>query len=182
MRIPHTKALDAATSHRKFRLYIPVIIFLLGGLPSLLRGQTLAPDDLIRLLDIAPEKVDTFMRQKAFLLLHRESDSVSSTRYYSSIDRQTEKPTWVRSLSYTEASVAGQQGKMINYRTYDRGEYDQMLVWLLQHDYQTVKQFQFDRDKHAVYSNGKLSIRLKVGVAELPDKRKTWVYEWESGL
>lgn len=164
-----------------FRISIIVIMFVVGSYPAAGYAQTLSPDELMRLLNLAPDQIDTLLRQKNFLLLHRETDSASRISYYSSVERNTTKPTWVRSLSFSSAAVGNRQGKMVNYRTYDREEYDRMLSWFLQQNYKTEKQFQFGRDQHTIYSNEKESIRIKVGIAELPDHRKTWVYEWEAG-
>lgn len=170
------------TSVMRFRQPVFFLCTLLClGLPSSLRAQALAPSELMELLNLTPVQIDTLMRRKQFLLLQRESDSASATSYYSAVERNEEGPTWVRSFTYTDAAVGDRQGRMINYRTYDRKEYDEMLSWLLQYNYRTTGQFLFGKDKHTVYSNGKTDIRLKVGIVELPDKRKAWVYEWESG-
>lgn len=164
----------------RFRLGVFFLCPLLC-LPFSPKAQALTPPELMQLLDLPPAQIDTFMRRKQFLLLQRETDSVSATSYYSAVDRKEEGPTWVRSFTYTDAAIGVRQARMVNYRTYDRKEYEEMLSWLLQHNYRTTRQFLFGKDKHTVYGNGKTDIRLKVGIAELPDKRKAWVYEWECG-
>lgn len=113
--------------------------------------------------------------------MEKEVDSVSALYYYSNLERNDESPSWVRSLSYMVATRGEMQGKMVNYRTYNRDEYQELMSGLLGAGYKTVKSFDIDKAKHTIFSNSKQTVTVKL--KNNPVGNGKWIrsYEFELG-
>ena len=144
-------------------------------------GQEISFPELFSVLQMKPNEVDTLMKKKGYKLLQRETDSVSSLVYYSSLERNEEAPSWVRSFTLMDASVNNLSSRMILYRTYNKDEYRKLMEYLLLNNYKTSNTFDFKESKHTVYENGKTSIRVKIADNKLKNGRIVKSYEIEMG-
>lgn len=164
VRIPISKQKDAlpkATAHRN-------------------KAGLVTVAELLQMLDWTDRRIDTTLKKKGYLLMQKEVDSASSLFQYSSLNRLEDGPTTVRSLSYMDATVGAMQGRLISYRTYDKDEYRDISAYLLTNNYRKTNEFDFDEAKHALYTNGRQEIRLKV-ITTVKDKRTFIAYELELG-
>jgi len=137
--------------------------------------------DLIGILDLNADKRDTLMKHKEYRLLQKESDSGALQVYYSNLERNPEGPDWVRSVTYTEIVVNNTKSKLISYRTYRKKEYLEILEWLLNNNYKTLKKDNFGMAIHTIYDNGKRKILVKQIKQKLPSGVLVWSYEFELG-
>ena len=81
-----------------------------------------------------------------------------------------------------DAQVRNMKSRLLTYRTYEKEEYQQMAAWLLANNYKSTKKFDFKEEQHTLYSNGVLTIRVKVITTQVVEKgRKFIAYEWEIG-
>jgi hypothetical protein len=161
------------------RLILILILFFAG---TQVQAQSLSLPEILKVVNMEPALIDTLMKQRRFVLFQKEKDSVSQLKYYTSVERNPEATSWVRSLSYMEAELGDYKGRMVTYRTYSKEEYTQWMSWLLENGYRTEKSYTAGTDHHTLYSNGKTKLRVMNGVAYMPQKRKTRIYEVESGL
>lgn len=158
-----------------------LFIFLLVFAGSELPAQSLSMPEVLKVVKMEPALIDTLMKQRRFILLQREQDSVSQLKYYTSLERNPEATSWVRSLSYMDAEVGNYKGRMVTYRTYSKEEYTQWMSWLLENGYKTEKTYMLGTDRHTLYNNGSSSLRIMNGIVYLPGKRKARIYEVEAG-
>lgn len=162
------------------RGWMAILIFLMIG-PQLLHGQSLILPDILKVTGLPADQVDSFMRKHFFYRQSSDSDSLSASRYYTNIERSVEDPTWLRSLTVTDAVHNEYQARLVIYRTYNKSEYEAQLSWLLEHQFTTKGVFTFDASTHWLYTDGKATVRLKVSEAALPGNRHVKVYEVEVG-
>ncbi len=137
--------------------------------------------ELMGILDLTADKRDTLMKHKEYKLLQKESDSGAIQVYYSNLERNPEGPDWVRSVTYTEIVVKNTKSKLISYRTYRKKEYLEILEWLLNNNYKTLKKDNFGMSVHTVYDNGIRNILVKQIKQKLPSGVLVWSYEFELG-
>lgn len=136
--------------------------------------------ELLSMQDWHGRRIDTTLKKKGYLLMQKEADSASTLFQYSSLSRSEDAPTTVRSLTFMDADVGDFKGRLISYRTYDKDEYREISAYLLTNNYRKTHEFDFDEEKHALYSNGRQEIRLKV-ITTVKDKRTYVAYELEFG-
>lgn len=156
-------------------------LFILLFSLSEVTAQKLQMSDLMEIMDMPQDKIDTLMRKKSYLLRQSESDSASRTRYYTSLERNEKEPTWVRSISIVEVETTRYKGRMFTYRTFSKQEYNEQLVWLLQHNFKSVGKYNFNNEQHTQYSDGKLRILVKVKTFPLSGNKVRRSYELEYG-
>jgi hypothetical protein len=162
------------------RGWMMILILLLFG-PQLLRGQSLPLPEVLKVTALPADQLDSFMRKHFFYRQSSDSDSLSTSRYYTNIERSVQDPTWLRSLTVTDAVHNEYQARLVIYRTYNKSEYEAQLSWLLEHQFTNKGVFTFDASTHWLYSDGKVTVRLKVSEATLPENRRVKVYEVEAG-
>jgi hypothetical protein len=144
--------------------------------------QKVNVDQLIEMLDWDHRHIDTTMKRKGYLLMQKDVDSASSLYQYSVTEHKEDNgPTTIRSFAYMDATVGQMQGRMINYRTYDKDEFSEISGYMLSHNYQRTNQFEMGNAKHSVYTNGTQTIRLKVITTKLKTKQTFTSYELELG-
>ena len=158
-----------------------LILFSLTLLFKTATAQKLTIPELISVLDLTTDRMDTLMKHKNYKLLQKESDSGAIQIYYSNLERNPEGPDWVRSVTYTEIVVRNTKSKLISYRTYRKKEYQEILAWLLNNDYKTIKKDNFGMAIHTVYDNQKRNILVKQIKQKLPSGVLVWSYEFELG-
>jgi len=144
-------------------------------------AQKITMPELISALDLTTDRMDTLMKHKNYKLLQKESDSGAIQVYYSNLERNPEGPDWVRSVTYTEIVVKNTKSKLISYRTYRKKEYQEILAWLLNNNFKTIKKDNFGLAIHTVYDNGNRNILAKQIKQKLPNGVLVWSYEFELG-
>lgn len=165
-------------------MYVIRILFsllLCVGLSKGLFAQSLRIQELFALLDSGEAGLDSFLLRKAFKLEEQNADSSLRMRYYTSVEPHTDEPTWVRSVSVWEVNEGARAGRMVQYRTYQSREQDEMLSWLLQNEFVTVDRFISEDIQHVVYRKQAHRVYVKTGWASLPNKRRVQFYVWEVG-
>ena len=161
------------------RITIGIFILLFSVVGA--QAQKLQMFDLMEIMDLPQDKIDTLMRKKSYLLRQAENDSASRTHYYTSLERNEKEPTWVRSFSIVEVETARYKGRMFTYRTFSKQEYNEQLVWLLQHNFKSVSKYNFSGEQHTQYSDGRLRILVKVKTFPLSGNKVRRSYELEYG-
>jgi hypothetical protein len=144
-------------------------------------AQKITMPELISALDLSEDKMDTLMKHKSYKLLQKESDSGAIQVYYSNLERNPEGPDWVRSVTYTVIVVKNTKSKLIAYRTYRKKEYQEILEWLLNNNFKTIKKDNFGSAIHTVYDDGKQNILVKQVKQKLSNGVLVWSYEFEFG-
>lgn len=125
-------------------------------------AQQLSVPDLFSMLDWSYLRMDTTLKKKGYLLLQKDVDSSSTIYQYSHLERNENKPTTTRSLVCMDVKAGELRSRLINYRTYSQEEFVGIARWLLENAYHTKDKFDFDDQKHTLYTNGKETIRVKV--------------------
>ena len=147
-----------------------------------LKAQALDFPSLFKLLDTEPALIDTVMKSKHYNILQRDKDSTSLQYYYNNVERGGEGvPNWVRSVTYAQVSVNTISSRLITYRTYRKKEYQELMAWLLNNNFHTTKTYDFDKEKHTIFSDGSRTVLLKIGPKALPNGTKVLAYELEIG-
>jgi hypothetical protein len=160
----------------KFIISLSLIVIGLNAM-----SQEVPVPRLIEMLDWAPFRIDTTLRKAGYLLMQKDVDSMSSLYQYSWFDKQEDGKAVARSFVYEDASVKDFQSRLITYRTYNKQEYQTMAAWLMANNYHATAKFDFKEAQHTLYSNGTLTIRVKVITTILKDGRKFIAYELELG-
>ena len=145
------------------------------------QSQQLAVPRLIEMLDWTPKRIDTTLKSAGYILMQKDVDSTSSLFQYSWFDKMEDGKAIVRSLLLMDAKVRDLQSRMVTYRTYYKEEYQQIAAWLLANNYHSTAKFDFKEAQHTLYSNGTLTIRVKVITTQLRDGKKYVAYELELG-
>ena len=161
------------------RFFLLVICFF--TIQGLAQAQKLSMDDLMEVPGLSQDKIDSLMKRKNYMLRQVEVDSASRMKYYTSLERNEKEPTWVRSMSYIDVETTRYKGRMVTYRTFSKQEYNDQLVWLLQHNYKAVNKYAFSNEQHTQYSNGTLTILVKVKTFPLKGNKVRRSYELEFG-
>ncbi|THU41012.1 hypothetical protein FAM09_02540 [Niastella caeni] len=143
--------------------------------------QSVAVPTLINMLHWTPNHIDTTLKKDGYLLMEKDIDSTSSLYQYSWFDKQDDGNAVVRSFVLMEAKVRNLSSRLITYRTYNKEEYQQIAGWLLENNYHATARYDFKEAKHTIYSNGTVTIRVKVITTRLKDGRKYIAYELELG-
>lgn len=162
-------------------MYKFIISFLLIIISVSARSQQIEVPQLIDMLNWTPKRIDTTLKKSGYLLMQKDVDSTSSLFQYSWFDKMEDGKAAVRSFVFADASVRDMKSRLITYRTYIKEEYQQIAAWLLANNYQRTAKFDFGEAQHTLYSNGTLTIRVKVITTVLKDGRKFIAYELELG-
>ena len=144
-------------------------------------SQTVPMPRLIEMLNWNPKRVDSTLKRDEYLLMKKDIDSTSSLYEYGWFDKQVDGRAVARSLILMDARVRDLQSRLLTYRTYDKEEYQQMAAWLLANNYRSTEKYDFKEAQHTLYSNGTLTIRVKVIATQLKSGKKFIAYEWEVG-
>src|SRR6476620_392388 len=144
-------------------------------------AQQLSFHQLQAILSMKQDDIDTLMKKTNYRLLQKEEDSLSSLHYYSNLEKITDGPAWVRSISVMDASINGMSSRLIKYRTYSKDEYQQILAALLNNNYHTASKFAMGNSHHVNYENGKNSVLVKVTNNPLANGKVIPTYEFEIG-
>jgi hypothetical protein len=155
------------------------LMVLIAGFASPLAAQKIKVDELVSMLEWSQRKVDTTLKKRDYLLMQKDVDSTSSLFQYSNTQRLDDGPTLIRSLVLMDAAVGGISGRMITYRTYDKNEYREFSAYLIANNYHKTNDFDFDKEKHYLYSNGNRQVRLKLISTQLKNKAKSVVIAYE---
>jgi len=131
------------------------------------------------MVSMPQNEIDTLMKKTNYKLLQKEEDSVSSLHYYSNLEKLTEGPSWVRSVSVLDAAINGMSSRLIKYRTYSKEEYNAILAALLNNDYHTASKFAMGNSRHVNYENGKFKVLVKVTNNPLMNGKVLPTYEFE---
>jgi hypothetical protein len=144
-------------------------------------SQSVTVPRLIEMLEWAPKKIDTTLKKVDYLLMKKDVDSASSLYEYGWFDKEKDGKGVARSLILMDAHVRDMQSRLLTYRTYDKDEYQQMAAWMLANNYRSTSKYDFKEAQHTLYSNGVLTIRVKVITTQLKNGKKFIAYEWEIG-
>ena len=141
-------------------------------------SQAVTAPRLIEMLEWPTKRVDTTLKKADYLLMKKDVDSTSS---YGWFDKEKDGKGVARSVILMDAQVRNMKSRLLTYRTYDKEEYRQMAAWLLANNYKSTAKYDFKEAQHTLYSNGVLTIRVKVITTQLKNGKKFIAYEWEVG-
>lgn len=158
-----------------------VLLILLSGFSTGIYAQRLAIPDLFGMLEWSPFRIDTTLKKKGYMLMQKDIDSATSIFQYSHLDRNEKKPTTVRSFVLMDVKNGTLRSRLVNYRTYSQEEFVSIAGWLLENGYQTKEQYDFDNQKHSVYTNGKETVRVKVITTKIEQGKEYTSWELEIG-
>lgn len=127
------------------------------------------------------EKIDTLLKRKTFRLLEKEKEENLNLVYYTSLEKTPEGATWVRSITYIDATSKNAKGRLVTYRTYRKKEYQEMMAWLLKNNFHTAFRNEMENSTHTQYTDGKETILFKVTKQKLPSGTMVLSYEVEVG-
>ncbi|MBC7850652.1 MAG: hypothetical protein H7Y31_13000, partial [Chitinophagaceae bacterium] len=108
-------------------------MMLVSGL--MLRAQPVSFPQLLGLLDMTNQQIDTMMKAREFRLLQKEVDSTSVLTYYSNVERDPKAVTWVRSITIHDIQLRSESSRLVTYRIYRKKEYVELLEWLLKNNF-----------------------------------------------
>ena len=163
----------------KFITLFSVLLFLVVSFRS--QAQQLSFDQLQSMVSLPQKDIDTIMKKANYKLLQKEEDSVSSLHYYSNLEKITDGPAWVRSVSVMDATVNGMSRRLVKYRTYSKAEYNLLLAALLSNNYHTASKFTMGNSHHVNYENGTNTVLVKVTNNPLQNGKVLPTYEFEIG-
>lgn len=143
--------------------------------------QKLSIPEISGMLDMPVFGVDTLMKKKGYRLMEKEIDSLSTMYYYTNLERTEDAPAWVRSLSYMEVVSGELKGRKINYRTYNRNEYQELMSSLLSLGFRTVKSFEIEKVQHTIFSNQQQTVTVKLKNNRMTNGKWVRSYEFEMG-
>lgn len=144
-------------------------------------AQKLTIPQLVDMLDWTSKRIDTTLKKKNYILMHKDIDTGNIMYQYSMVDKEVDKETTIRTFTYMDVEVRKIKSRLITYRTYDKDEYADFASFLLTHNYHSTGSFDFGEEKHTLYSNGQQTIRLKLITTKLKDGRVFTSYEIELG-
>lgn len=159
-------------------LFIFFFVFLA---PMILRAQSLTIPELKQISQMPAEKIDTLLKRKSFRLLEKEKEDNLNLVYYTSLEKTPEGATWVRSITYIDATSKNAKGRLITYRTYRKKEYQDMMAWLLNNNFHTKSRTEMKETTHTIYTDGNEEILFKVTKQKLPSGTMVLSYEVEVG-
>lgn len=144
-------------------------------------SQAVTAPRLVEMLDWNTKRIDTTLKKADYLLMKKDIDSTSSLYEYGWFDKEKNGKGVARSVILMDAQVRNMKSRLLTYRTYEKEEYQQLAAWLLANNYKSTKKFDFKEEQHTLYSNGVLTIRVKVITTQLKGGKKFVAYEWEVG-
>jgi hypothetical protein len=157
-----------------------VIFLVIAAVSSF--AQKLTIPQLVDLLDWTGKRIDTTLKKKDYMLMHKDIDTGNIMYQYSMMDKEEDKETTtIRTFTYMDVEVRKIKSRLITYRTYDKDEYADFASYLLAHNYHSTGKFDFGEEQHTLYSNGQQTIRLKVITTKLKNGRVFTSYEIELG-
>jgi hypothetical protein len=145
------------------------------------KGQQLSFDQLQSMVSLPQNEIDTLLKKANYKLIQKEEDSVSSLHYYSNLEKITNGPSWVRSVSVMAATLNGMSSRLVKYRTYSKEEYNLILAALLKNNYHTSSKFTMGNAHHVNYENGVNTVLAKVTNNPLKNGKVLPTYEFEIG-
>jgi len=161
---------------------IKILISLLLIITSITAfSQSVTVPRLIEMLEWTPKKIDTTLKKADYLLMKKDVDSTSALYEYGWFDKEKDGKGVARSVILMDAHVRNMQSRLLTYRTYEKEEYQQMASWLLSNNYRSTAKYDFKEAQHTLYSNGVLTIRVKVITTQLKNGKKFTAYELELG-
>jgi hypothetical protein len=163
----------------KFFTVFSGLLFLMISFQS--KAQQISFDQLQSMVTVPQREIDTIMKNANYKLLQKEEDSVSSLHYYSNLEKITNGPSWVRSVSVMDATLNGLSSRLIKYRTYSKEEYNVLLAAMLTNNYHTSSKFTMGNSHHVNYENGKNTVLVKVTNNPLTNGKVLPTYEFEIG-
>src|SRR6266849_4216736 len=116
-------------------MYRWIILLLLFAAGKHLSAQKLEVTGLIDMLDWNTKHIDTTLKKKGYLLMHKDIDSINSLYQYSEVDRPKDEAATVRTFSYMDVRVQKLTSRLITYRTYDKEEFGEISSFLLNNNY-----------------------------------------------
>lgn len=149
-----------------------------AGLAS---AQKVSIPELYSWLNEPQSGIDTVLRHRGYLLMQKDADPSNSLFVYSHMEHEPDAPAISRSVTYGEVTTSNFKSRLITYRTYSKAEYQELMSYLLQHNFVSTRVFDFKDSKHVIYDNGQQSIRVKINRVVLKDGRKFISYELEVG-
>lgn len=161
-----------------FTLFLGLILFMNAFQAQ---SQQLSFEQLESMVTLPQRDIDTIMKKANYKLIQKEEDSVSSLHYYSNLEKITNGPSWVRSVSVMEATINGMSSRLVKYRTYSKDEYNVLLAALLTNNYHTASKFTMGNSRHVNYENGKNTVLVKVTNNPLMNGKVLPTYEFEIG-
>jgi len=144
-------------------------------------SQAITVPRLIEMLEWGPKQIDTTLKKADYLLMKKDVDSTSALYEYGWFDKEKDGKGVARSVILMDAHVRNMQSRLLTYRTYDKEEYQQMASWLLANNYRSTSKYDFKEAQHTLYSNGVLTIRVKIITTQWKNGKKFIAYEWEVG-
>ena len=163
----------------KFRLMIFLMLSFLCQVNTSAQGIDIP--SLTGMLGYEQFEVDTILKKQGYLLLEKEVDSTSTLYYYTHLEKSSNGPSWVRSLTLIDAASNEFKSRLIRYRTYNKDEFVKLNAYLLANNYRSAGKFVMGNAEHVVYSNGAQEIRVKTIRNKLTDGRYLKSYEYELG-
>lgn len=159
--------------------YLPLLFLIVSGLHT--QAQPLSYGKLQSILPMELYQVDTLMKKNEYKLLQKEEDSTSSMHYYSNLQKITDGPSWVRSISVMDARINGLSSRLVRYRTYSKEEYQELLAGLLADNFRTAHKFTMGNATHYLYENGDRRVTVKLINTPLANGKVLPTYEFEFG-
>lgn len=144
-------------------------------------AQQLSIPDLLQVAKLDALHADSLLKRQEFVLTQKDNDSVTQLRYYTSLERNPDATSWIRSVTLMDAQVKGYTGRMVTYRTYNKSEYNQWLQWLLENGFQTIRSYTAGTEQYAIYRSGKQELMIRRGEGELAKNKRARFYEIETG-
>ncbi len=157
------------------------LLFLSSFISVAATAQQLSIPQVLQVTQWNTMRADSLLKEQAFVLAQKDRDSVSQLRYYTSLERNPDATSWIRSVTLMDAQAKGYTGRMVTYRTYNKAEYNQWLQWLLENGYQTIKNYTAGTEQYTIYRNGKQEFLIRRGEGELAKNKKARFYELETG-
>src|ERR1044072_4668402 len=147
---------------RKILISLLLIIITVNGF-----AQAVTAPRLIEMLEWNITHVDTTLKKADYLLMKKDVDSTSALYEYGWFDKEKDGKGVARSFILMDAQVRNMKSRLLTYRTYEKEEYQQMAAWLLANNYKSTAKYDFKEAQHTLYSNGVLTIRVKVITTQL---------------
>ncbi|MFM9911370.1 MAG: hypothetical protein ACKVOW_18670 [Chitinophagaceae bacterium] len=157
------------------------LLFCLIGILNNAVAQKISLPELFSIAELSGDRIDTLLKQKEYRLMQKETDSGVNLFYYTSLERNPNGTTWVRSLSYKEIATKEIISRLVTYRTYRKKEYLELLEWLLRNNFKTIKRDNFGEYIDTNYSDGTKKILVKQSKQKLASGVAIWAYQFEFG-
>ena len=133
------------------------------------------------MLNWTAKQIDTTLKKEGYFRMVVDRDTTNCLYEYRWADKQKDGSAIVRSFTYMDVAVRDLKSRLITYRTYDQEEYQRIASWLLENNYHATAHYDFKEAQHTLYSNGDLTIRVKVITTAVKGEDKYIAYELELG-